>query len=200
MKENVIFCEEPGRYGPDRPGIATPLPPTGRPPGSGPGGLPRPRRAYVAAQPSLDRVEISDRKAGAIKLTPIEAAPEPRNLRRIKNEVARRWSAVPLIDILKEAILRTGCLAKVTATTGTGHMSPEVLAERLILVIYAYGTNCGIRQMISGARPQRGGPALRASSLPDPGGGPHHRGRDRQRHLHRPRHQAVGAGLNRGRL
>ncbi|MFG1687644.1 hypothetical protein ACGFNP_46320 [Nonomuraea sp. NPDC049269] len=52
------------------------------------------------ALPSLDWVEISDRKAGAIKLSPIEAAPEPRNLRRIKNEVARRWSAVPLIDIL----------------------------------------------------------------------------------------------------
>ncbi|MFB4285251.1 hypothetical protein ACBJ59_59040 [Nonomuraea sp. MTCD27] len=83
------------------------------------------------ALPSLDWVEISDRKAGAIKLTPIEAAPEPRNLRRIKNEVARRWSAVPLIDILKEAILRTGCLAEVTAATGTGHMHPDVLAERL---------------------------------------------------------------------
>ncbi|MGP3965770.1 Tn3 family transposase [Nonomuraea sp. 3N208] len=103
------------------------------------------------ALPSLDWVEISDRKAGAIKLTPIEAAEEPRNLRRIKNEVARRWSAVPLIDILEEAILRTGCLAKVTAATGTGHMSPEVLAERLMLVIYAYGTNCGIRQVVSGA-------------------------------------------------
>ncbi|MFB9682048.1 Tn3 family transposase [Streptosporangium vulgare] len=103
------------------------------------------------ALPSLDWVEIAERRAGAIKLTPIEAADEPRNLRRIKNEVARRWSAVPLIDILKEAILRTGCLAKVTAATGSGHMSPEVLAERLMLVIYAYGTNCGIRQVISGA-------------------------------------------------
>ncbi|MFF5212177.1 hypothetical protein [Streptosporangium sp. NPDC000396] len=64
------------------------------------------------ALPSLDWVEIADQKAGAIKLIPIEAAPEPRNLRRIKNEVARRWSAVPLIDILKGAILRAGCLAR----------------------------------------------------------------------------------------
>ncbi|GAA3305824.1 hypothetical protein GCM10020219_001090 [Nonomuraea dietziae] len=38
-----------------------------------------------------------------------------------------------------------------TAATGSGHMSPEVLAEQLMLVIYAYGTNCGIRQVISGA-------------------------------------------------
>ena len=47
---------------------------------------------------SLGWVEIAERKIGAIKLALIEAAPEPRNLRRIKNEVTRRWSAVPLID------------------------------------------------------------------------------------------------------
>lgn len=101
--------------------------------------------------PTLDWLEIAERKSGAIKLTPIEAAPEPGNLRQIKNEVARRWSAVPLIDILKEAILRTDCLAKATAAIGSGQLDPEVLAERLMLVIYAYGTNCGIRSVISGA-------------------------------------------------
>jgi hypothetical protein len=65
------------------------------------------------------------------ELAALDAAPEPRNLRRIKNEVARRWTAVPLIDVLKEAVLRTGCLQAVTAVTGTGHLAPEVLAERL---------------------------------------------------------------------
>jgi hypothetical protein len=49
------------------------------------------------APPSPDWVQISDRKAGAIKL------------------------------------------------------SSEVLAERLMLVIYACGTNCGVQQMVSGA-------------------------------------------------
>ena len=34
-------------------------------------------------------------------------------------------------------------------------MSPAVLAERLMLGIYAYGTNCGIRQVISGAHDHR---------------------------------------------
>ncbi|MEV2273755.1 hypothetical protein [Nonomuraea africana] len=32
-------------------------------------------------------MQIAERKSGAIKLSPIEAAPEPRNLRRIKNGV-----------------------------------------------------------------------------------------------------------------
>jgi hypothetical protein len=49
-----------------------------------------------------------------------EAAPEPRNLRRIKAEVQRRWGTVALIDILKEAVLRTGCLNAVSAVAGSG--------------------------------------------------------------------------------
>jgi hypothetical protein len=30
-------------------------------------------------------------------------------------EVLARWGTVPLIDMLKEAVLRTGCLAAVTS-------------------------------------------------------------------------------------
>jgi len=101
--------------------------------------------------PDLHWAEIADRPAGAIRLTPLEASPEPRNLRRIKNEVARRWAAVPLIDVLKETVLRTGCLQAVTSVAGSGTLPPGVLAERLMLAIYAYGTNCGIRSVISAA-------------------------------------------------
>ena len=99
----------------------------------------------------LDWVTIAERKAGAIKFTAPDASPEPRNLRQVKNEVARRWDVVPLIDMLKEAVLRTGCLARITAVTGGGTLAPEVLAERLMLAIYAYGTNTGIRSVAGGA-------------------------------------------------
>lgn len=79
-----------------------------------------------------------------------EASEEPLNLRRVKTEVARRWDVVPLIDMLKEAVLRTGCLQRVTAVSGGGNLAPEVLAERLMLAIYAYGTNTGIRSVAGG--------------------------------------------------
>ena len=36
--------------------------------------------------PSLDWLTITDRASGAITLTKYEAAPEPRNLRRVKGE------------------------------------------------------------------------------------------------------------------
>jgi Domain of unknown function (DUF4158)/Tn3 transposase DDE domain len=102
------------------------------------------------AVPTLDWLEITDRASGAIKLTKHEAAPEPRNLRRVKAEVQRRWGTVALIDILKEAVLRTGCLNEISAVAGGGTLPVEVLAERLMLAIYAYGTNTGIRAVAAG--------------------------------------------------
>jgi len=107
--------------------------------------------ALDEALPGLDWVEIRDRgKQGAIKLTPLDPAPEPRNLRALKREVRTRWGTVPLIDMLKEAVLRTGCLDQVTGTAGRGDLSREVLAERLLLAVYAYGTNAGIRAISGG--------------------------------------------------
>ena len=102
------------------------------------------------ALPAADWLQVADRPAGAIKLAPIEAAPEPRNLRRLKAEVGRRWGMVPLIDMLKEAVLRTGCLSVVTSVAGRGTISPEDLAERLMLAIYGYGTNTGLRAVATG--------------------------------------------------
>lgn len=109
--------------------------------------------ALDAAVPKLAWLEIAERgKNGPIKLTDLDAAPEPRNLRRLKAEVRTRWGTVPLIDMLKEAVLRTGCLASVTAAAGRGDLAPDVLAERLLLAIYAYGTNTGIRAIAGNAQ------------------------------------------------
>ena len=52
--------------------------------------------------------------------------------------------------MLKEAVLRTGCLNAVSAVAGSGTLPIEVLAERLMLTIYAYGTNTGIRAVAAG--------------------------------------------------
>ena len=101
------------------------------------------------ALPALEWLTITERRAGAIKLTAAPAQPEPRNLRRIKTEVLRRWGTVPLVDMLKEAVLRTGCLGTVTAAGG-GSIRAEIRAERLLLAIYAYGTNTGIKAVASG--------------------------------------------------
>src|SRR5208282_656067 len=91
------------------------------------------------ALPNLDWLQIAERKkGGAILLTPPEALPEPRNLRKLKAAVRSRWGVVPLLDMLTETALRTGCLdALVPAGTRIG-MEPQEFFERMLLVIYAY--------------------------------------------------------------
>jgi hypothetical protein len=57
---------------------------------------------------------------------------------------------VPLIDIVKETVLRTGCLRSVTSVADRGFIPEDVLAERLLFGLYAYGTNTGIRSVAGG--------------------------------------------------
>jgi TnpA family transposase len=95
--------------------------------------------------PRLPWLAITNRKSGAIKLTPLEAQPEPRNLRRLKQAIRARWGIVPLIDMLKEAALCTGMLSKLTPGGTRAALEQGVLWERLLLIAYAYGTNTGIR-------------------------------------------------------
>jgi TnpA family transposase len=93
--------------------------------------------------------------------------------------VTRRWTGVPLIDFLKEALLRSGALDHVVSVAGSGCLPPDVLAERLILAIYAYGTNTGIRAVI-------------------PPGGPHSEEEvryARRRYLTPPVAQAIAAAI-----
>ena len=102
------------------------------------------------ALPKLDWLRITDRKSGAIKLTPLDAQPEPRNLRRLKRPIRERWGQVPLIDMVTEAALRTGMLGHLTAVGSREALERSVLWERLLLIAYAYGTNTGISAAAAG--------------------------------------------------
>jgi len=105
------------------------------------------------ALPHLDWLEIKERRTGAIILTPLAAAPEPVNLRRLKAAVKDRWGVVPLLDMFTETALRTGCLNAFTPLGSRENIDPDVLFERLLLLIYAYGTNTGIRAVAAGDHP-----------------------------------------------
>jgi TnpA family transposase len=106
------------------------------------------------ALPNLDWLRIVERtKGGAILLTPLDPLPEPRNLRKLKAVIRARWGVVPLLDMLTETALRTGCLdALIPAGTRLG-MPPHELFERMLLVVYALGTGAGIRSVASGEHP-----------------------------------------------
>ncbi len=148
------------------------------------------------ALPRLTWLSVSDRHAGGpIKLTALDPVPEPRNLRRLKKAIRQRWGTVPLIEILKEAALRTPMLHALTSA-GTRDVIPdEVLFERLLLIAYGFGTNSGLRTVAAG-RPwaQRRRPALHRPPLRDPDRAQGRRRRNRQCHLRRPGARAVGRG------
>ncbi|WP_282784811.1 Tn3 family transposase [Nocardia sp. CC201C] len=108
------------------------------------------QRLPVAPPAKCSWLEIAERKQGAIKLAPLTPATEPRNLRKLKSQVQTRWGVVPLIDMVKEAVLRTGCLRGITSVADRGSMPEDVLAQRLLPAIYAYGTNTGIMSVSGG--------------------------------------------------
>lgn len=101
--------------------------------------------------PNLPWVDIKDgRKEGAILLSPLDAVAEPRNLRRLKNEVKARWGVVPLLDMLTETAIRTGCLDAFAPVGTRGDIDADTLLQRLLLIVYAYGTNTGISAVAAG--------------------------------------------------
>ena len=112
------------------------------------------RAELAAAQHRASHVAVAcrsaTRKPGAIKLTPLDTVPEPRNLRRLKKAIRARWGTVPLIEILKEAALRTAMLRALTPAGTRDAIPDDVLFERLLLIAYGYGTNSGLRTVAAG--------------------------------------------------
>src|SRR5260370_8959604 len=79
----------------------------------------------------LDWVDITDRPAGAIRLTPLEAAPAPRNLRRVKNEGAPGGAARPPLRVLEETALPPRPPQAATSPAGTRPPPPETPSRLL---------------------------------------------------------------------
>ncbi|MFF4391263.1 Tn3 family transposase [Streptomyces sp. NPDC001552] len=74
-----------------------------------------------------------------IKVSPLGKQAEPENLAALKAEIERRWGTIDLIDILKEAEF---------ASVATREAVPKaVLRRRLLLVLFALGTNMGIKRV-----------------------------------------------------
>lgn len=84
-----------------------------------------------------------------ISVPKLAKLPEPDTLPALKDEIARRWGTVDLLDILKETDLLTGFTTEFTTVASREVLSRAVLRRRLLLVLFALGTNMGIRQMVT---------------------------------------------------
>ena len=100
--------------------------------------------------PENPKVKILNKRGGWIHLTPVTKQPEPEHLQALKKEITRRWSMVPLLDVLKETEMRLQFTGHFKSTGNREALAPEELRKRLLLCLYATGTNLGIKRIAHG--------------------------------------------------
>lgn len=97
--------------------------------------------------PYNSKVKILDKNNGHIKVTPLTAQPEPPFIDTLQREINRRWSTINLIDILKEADLRIDFTKQFHTIASREILSGELLQKRLLLCLYALGSNTGLKRV-----------------------------------------------------
>lgn len=101
--------------------------------------------------PDNPRVHLTQRNGrGWISVARLDKQPEPTNLGHLKAEVKRRWAWVSLLDVLKETDLRVGFTRLFKSATAHENLPPLVLQKRLLLCLYALGTNTGFSRVSAG--------------------------------------------------
>jgi TnpA family transposase len=78
-----------------------------------------------------------------------EALPEPANLRAVKDEVIRRWGTLDLLDVLKDSDFLAEFTSEFTSVASREVIDRDTLRRRLLLVLFALGTNMGIKAIVA---------------------------------------------------
>jgi hypothetical protein len=110
----------------------------------------------------LDRLStaLADGSAGGVKVTTRKGEPwitvpklekldEPTGLAALKEEVVRRWGVLDLLDVLKNADFTTGFTDEFTSVAAYERIDRATLQRRLLLALFALGTNMGIRAIVA---------------------------------------------------
>lgn len=93
---------------------------------------------------------IGKRGQSFIRLSPIDPAPEPINLKQLKGEINRIWEHTSLLDILKETDLRVDFTHNFASMGTREIIDRETLQKRLLLCLYGMGTNTGLKRINTG--------------------------------------------------
>ncbi len=99
--------------------------------------------------PTNSKVKITDKNGGSIKISPSAPQDPPHNIQCLYLEIQKKWSTINLIDILKEADLQIGFTERFHTAASRQNLSRETLQQRLLLSLYAIGTNAGLKRISS---------------------------------------------------
>ncbi len=97
---------------------------------------------------------LAENTTGGIRLTRWRgeqwiSVPKLENLEKIKAEVARRWGTLDLLDVLEDADFLTDFTAEFTSMASREVIDRDTLRRRLLLDLFALGTNMGIRAIVN---------------------------------------------------
>lgn len=102
------------------------------------------------ADGSAGGVKVSTRKGEPwITVPKLEPLAEPTSLAALKEEVARRWGVLDLLDVLKNADFLTGFTEEFSSVAAYERIERDLLQRRLLLALFALGTNMGIRAIVA---------------------------------------------------
>ena len=95
-------------------------------------------------------VKITTRRGGPwIGVPRLGPLPEPQRLQALKDEVLRRWGTLDLLDVLKDSDFLTDFTAEFTSVATREVIDRDTLRRRLLLCLFALGTNMGIKAIVN---------------------------------------------------
>lgn len=95
-------------------------------------------------------VEIVEGQQKAIRVTPLTAQPHPTHLTALKNHIRQRWWMTSLLDIIKEVDDRVSFTTVFHNLTGSDRIPEMEKRKRLLLCLFALGTNTGLTSVSMG--------------------------------------------------
>ena len=94
--------------------------------------------------------EITTRKGDVwIRVPRLGKQPEPETLQALKREIVSRWGVIDLLDVLKEVDYLTGFTNEFTTIATRENIPREQIRRRLLLALFALGTNMGISKLVA---------------------------------------------------
>ena len=103
--------------------------------------------------PNNPYVEIIKKKDKIwIKLSPIEKNIEPQNIKKVKDNILEKWDVIDLIDILKEVEFRENLTACFETVGNREILNREIIRKRILLCLFAIGTNTGLKRISGSSR------------------------------------------------
>lgn len=129
------------------------------------------RERMTAALGRLDQALV-DGTAGGVRINTrhgepwisvpkLTALPEPQHLQAVKDEVVRRWGTLDLLDVLKDADFLADFTTEFTSVASREVLDRHTLRRRLLLCLFALGTNMGIKAIVSTGEHSESEAALR---------------------------------------